>query len=90
MPICLNNVMDQLKILINDANQKIRTADHLTYMTYPLIKDPKIVIKIAENIHLAMKTAIEAVVYYDRLYKRISPLGNEFLSKYDVLSLLFM
>lgn len=74
--------MQHLKELIEGANLKIRVADHLAYMTYPMLKDPKLLMKIAENIGDAMKTAIEAVVYYDRLYKRIQPTGEEFTSKY--------
>ena len=76
--------MQHLKELIEEANRKIRTADHLAYMTYPMLKDPKLIMKIAENISEAMKIAIEAIVYYDRLYKRIQPLGEEFTTKYDI------
>ena len=75
--------MQRLKYLIGEANKRIRTADHLAYMTYPMLQDPKLIMKIAENVAEAMKYAIEAIVYYDRLYKRISPLGEEFSSKYD-------
>ena len=73
--------MQRLKYLIGEANKRIRTADHLAYMTYPMLQDPKLIMKIAENVAEAMKYAIEAIVYYDRLYKRISPLGEEFSSK---------
>ncbi|MAF37049.1 hypothetical protein CL622_08095 [archaeon] len=76
--------MQQLKELITTANKHIRTADHLAYMTYPLIKDPKLIIKIAEHVYHAMKVGIEAVVFYERLYKRISQVGDEFTAKYDL------
>ena len=76
--------MQRLKSLIEEANKRIRTADHLVYMTYPMLQDPKLIMKIAENIADAMKYAIEAIVYYDRLYKRVSPMGEEFVSKYDI------
>jgi len=74
--------MQHLRDLIEDANRRISTADHLVYMTYPMLRDPKLIMKIAENIEEAMRSAIEAVVYYDRLYKRIQPTGEEFTSKY--------
>ena len=76
--------MQKLQSLIEEANKRIRTADHLVYMTYPMLQDPKLIMKIAENVADAMKYAIEAIVYYDRLYKRVSPFGEEFVSKYDI------
>jgi len=76
--------MEGLKVLMENANRQIRAADHLAYTTYPMIQDPKLIMKIAGNVRDAMKNAIEAIVFYDRLYKRVNPLGEGFTSKYDV------
>jgi len=66
------------------AKKAIKIADHLTYMTYPLVKDLKIIVSITENIYMAVANAMEAVLQYDRYYKRINPLAENFESRYQV------
>jgi hypothetical protein len=53
-------------------------------MTYPLVKDVKLIVTIAENLHQALVTAMDAILYYDRLYKRISQLPENFNSRFDI------
>lgn len=66
------------------AKKAIKTADHLTYMTYPLVRDLKIIVSITQNIYLAVMSAMEAVLQYDRYYKRINPLAENFESRFQV------
>lgn len=66
------------------AKKALRTADHMTYMTYPLVRDLKIIVSITENIYLAVINAMESVLQYDRFYKRINPLAENFDSRFQV------
>lgn len=70
--------------LLKNANKKYETADHLAYVTYPLIQEPKLIITIADNLYSALNYLIEALIRYERLYKRIPPIQESFESKFDV------
>ena len=63
--------------------RNLRIADHMLYVTYPLIKDNKLLMSITENIFLAMTNAMASVLYYERLFKRIPPFHETFDSKYN-------
>lgn len=76
--------MEEAKKLLQDANRYLNTADHLCYITYPLVNDTKLLIIIAENIFNALNKGISALLYYERLYKRINLYPEDFNSKFDV------
>ena len=76
--------MEDVSKALKDANRLFKTADHLTYVTYPLVKDNKLIITITENLTEAMIKAMEALLYYDRYYKRIMHFPSDFASKFDI------
>jgi len=76
--------MERFLQLVKEANRAFETADHLAYVTYPLVNDNKLIISIAENLFKALSTGMEAILYYDRLYKRIMHLPTDFNSKLEV------
>ena len=65
------------------ANKMYETADHLAYTTYPLVGDTKLIITVVENLYASLVTAMDAFLYYDRLYKRINPVPENFHSKFE-------
>ena len=65
--------MEQFQIERELAKQKIKVADHIISVTYPLVKDPKLLLGVLENIHSALMHCISAILEYDRLFKRIPP-----------------
>ena len=79
--------MQEITKLLNESNKYLKTADHLTYITYPLLKDNKLIISITENLTEAMTKAMEALLYYDHYYKRISYFPNDFKSKLETFKL---
>lgn len=64
--------------------RNLRIADHMLYVTYPLIKDNKLLMSITENIFLAMTNGMASVLYYERLFKKIPPFHETFDSKYNL------
>jgi len=76
--------MEEISNALKDANRLLRIADHLTYVTYPLVKDNKLIIAIAESLNGAMIKAMDALLYYDRYYKRIMHFPSDFTSKFDI------
>lgn len=73
--------------LLERANKALRVADHLAYVTYPLIKDTKLVMTILENINNALRLSTEAVVEYDRVFKRISEKPEDFPSLFETFKM---
>jgi len=74
----------QHQLLSKKASSYFRTADHLTYVTYPLVNDLKLIPTILENINLALLSAMNAALEYERYYKRIAPLPENFDSRYMI------
>ena len=57
---------------LQEAERKIQTADHLVYVTYPLIKDKRILLKILTETKNAVASCINSILQYEYLYKRIN------------------
>ena len=62
---------EKFEELIENARRHIRTADHLTYITYPLVKEKRLLLKVIDDIYLVMVNIVNAILQYDYVYKRI-------------------
>jgi hypothetical protein len=78
--------MEKFKNLVLEANKTLRLADHMLYVTYPLIKDNKLLVSILENIDKSIKKAIDAFIRYDLIYKRIRLNPESFRDKIILFS----
>ncbi len=72
------------KELIARAKKEIHLADHLIYVTFPLIRETKFLLSIAEHVIKSSELALEAVLKHARLYKRIEPYATNFAARVDV------
>src|SRR3989338_1295550 len=79
--------MQDVTTTLNRANQLFKTADHLAYVTYPLLKDNKLIITILENLSEASIKAMESLLYYEKYYKRIQHFPSDFKSKIEIFRL---
>ena len=77
--------MESFQQLIIEAKRAYETADHLAFVTYPMIKEPKLIITIITHINNALQNASQALLEYERLYKRISYIPGEFMTKIYML-----
>ncbi len=55
-----------------EAEKIIQTADHMIYMTFPLIKDKKLLLKTLSETKIAVTKCINSILQYEYLYKRIT------------------
>ena len=62
--------MERFKELVEKANRSLNTADHLAYVTYPVINEPKLTITILNNIYQSLLHSIDALLYYYYLFKK--------------------
>ncbi|MAG50668.1 hypothetical protein CL621_03480 [archaeon] len=76
--------MEDFLELLSEANKAFKTADHLTYVTYPLVQETKLLIAIVENLYSALIKSIEAILEYDQLYKRISLLPQDPQLRFEI------
>jgi len=76
--------MEKFQEAREKAKKSIKIADHILSVTYPLVKDSKLLLAVVENIFLAYTNAMASVLYYDRLFKRIPPFNDTFESKFNM------
>ena len=63
-------------ISLETSAKHLQTADHLAYITFPLIKENKLLLKILEELNFSLLNAINAILQYEYTYKRISIYQN--------------
>lgn len=56
---------------IYEAERTIRKIDHILYITYPLVKDKRLLIKTLIETKIAITRLINSILQYDYLYKRV-------------------
>lgn len=79
--------MEKFQKSKEDALKFIKSADHMLTQTYPLVKDPKLLLAVLNNIYIALEHTMSAVLYYDRVYKRIPPFYDNFESKFNIFKI---
>lgn len=57
---------------LDDAVRSLKIADHMTYVTFPLVGDRRLLLKIFDEIYKCIINCVNAVLNYEYLYKRIS------------------
>lgn len=63
--------MEKFIEYLNEAQRIIKASDHIIYVSYPLIKDKKILLKIIEELKKAIVFCINAILQYEYLFKRV-------------------
>lgn len=76
--------MEEFQSTLQTAKNKLKVADHMFVMTYPLVKDPKLLLAVVENIFQAFEKGMSSLLYYERLFKRIPLFQETFESKFNM------
>jgi len=63
--------MEKFLEYIYDAEKKIRVLDHLVYVTFPLLKNKRILLKSLLELKLVLVKCINSILHYDYIYRRI-------------------
>lgn len=69
------------------ALRSITVADHMLTVSYPLVRDTKVLLSVMENIFLGLTNGMGALLYYERKYKNIPPFHDNFDSKFNTFKL---
>ena len=62
----------------------LKRADHLTYMTLPLVKDNRLIWVILENLYFSVLNGMNAVLEYEKMYKPLMPLPENFEGRFGL------
>jgi len=76
--------MEEFQLARDRAHSKFKMADHMLTQTYPLVKDPKLLVAVLENLFLSLTNGMAALLYYDRTFKRIPPFVDNFENKFEL------
>ncbi|MFH1770410.1 MAG: hypothetical protein ABH828_02530 [archaeon] len=74
--------MEEFQLARDKALKNIRVADHMLIMTYPMVRDPKLLLAVLENIFSSLTNAFSSLLYYERTFKRIPIFNDDFDSKF--------
>jgi hypothetical protein len=56
---------------IKTAETKIQKVDHMIYITFPLIKDKRLLLTILSELNIILLNILNAILQYDFIYKKI-------------------
>ncbi|MEK6840573.1 MAG: hypothetical protein AABX79_01320 [Nanoarchaeota archaeon] len=57
---------------IREAEKNLRTVDHMVYVTFPLLKDKRLLLKALQDTKGIITHCITSILQYEYLYKRIN------------------
>jgi hypothetical protein len=78
--------MEKFQELRGEARLRLKNADHLITMTYPLVRDTKLLMAAVENLAKALELSLTSVLTYERNLKRIPPFHEQLDSKLNIFS----
>ncbi|MDO8622724.1 MAG: hypothetical protein Q7R52_00600 [archaeon] len=61
---------------LTEAEKILQTADHMIYITFPLIKDKRLLFKILSELNIAVTNIINSILHYEYIQKHISLTNN--------------
>lgn len=76
--------MEKFQELKERSIKKLKVADHMLFVTYPVVKEAKLLIAVLENIFLSYTNSMAALLHYDRLFHKIPPFKDNFESKFHL------
>lgn len=63
--------MEKYKNDLMEASRHLRIADHMAYVTFPLVNEHRLLLKIFDEIYLSIINCVNCILNYESLYKRI-------------------
>lgn len=76
--------MEKFRELREQAKQNIKVADHMITMSYPMFKDPKILVSAINSLMKAAENSMTSMLEYEKLFKRIPAYHESTEVKFDL------
>lgn len=80
--------MEEFQEYFQKALQSLKIADHMTYVTYPLVNEKRLLLKIFNEIANSINYSIHSLIYYEKINsKPCLELFIENFKKYEITHL---
>ena len=63
--------MEEFQKNLKEAIRQLKIADHLTYVTFPIVNEKRLLLKIFDEIYNSVINCIYSILKYEYYYKRI-------------------
>jgi len=73
---------EKYQISLEKAKKSLQTADHITYVTFPLIKEHRLLLKVLEELGISLLNIVNAILQYEYLYRKI-PIYQDSASNFN-------
>ena len=77
-------IAERYQELLQTARKQSELADHMLYVTYPLVQETKFLLAIAGHVINAARSAMQALLEFEILYKRLEHYNQTFVSEIDI------
>ena len=74
--------MERSQLLFAEAGRRAQVADHMLTMTYPLVKDPKLLIAVLDNVFKSMDASMAGALVRALEQKKIPYVPEEFEGRF--------
>ncbi len=74
--------MESYVAVAETARKKAGVADHILTQTYPMVKDPKLLVAVLQNAFESVEAGIDALLLLERERKRIPPVAGDFTARF--------
>jgi len=64
--------MEKFLEALASAEKNLQAIDHMVYITFPLIKDKRLLLKIIQEIKKVITSCITSILQYEYVYKRVN------------------
>jgi len=56
---------------LGTAQKALQTADHMTYITFPLVKEKRLLLKVLSELSISILSTINSILQFEYYHKRI-------------------
>lgn len=70
--------MERFQEELAEGSKLLRTADHLVSITYPLVKDNRLLLTSLKNLFDAARTLMVSLLHYEEAFKRLPRFREEY------------
>ena len=77
--------MEKFQESLLKAKKSIHLADHMIFVTYKLINDPRLLLSAIKNIFNSLQHTVDSLLHHERVFKRIPAYPENFGSKFTIL-----
>lgn len=76
--------MEKFQELLEDSKSKLEIAEQVVMKTFPMTKDPKLLMNATDNLFLSMTYAMGAMLHFERANQRIVAFDDKFEQKTEI------